>query len=668
MFGGFNSFMPAWPVQPASFTPSIDWFTVPDDGAELIDDEGNVWSRGPAVGAGFHLYKNGAIYTPPNTDISGWCLSIKIGDGDAPRRVYHENPPPASLGWIYEVGGQWAQPIPDPEGSPALPSNFAFTGSISNGSRTITCATQADADKIPDAWIAAGTAYVGIPVTLNRGNDDVGGGFPFRRYANAAAMNADVGNVPAGAHCALSDTKVVYIKDGGAWEPKGDYAGGRYYDALIVPRGYNAKIVEKDGLDLILDPEGEACQRTVSEVTMYVDVTAVARAHLEDVANGATLNWQDVFPGASQVPVCDQFGMSGKTNVTLTCDSEGSFEFWSPPGFPSVAFNLYNCTGCVWEKTDLRGNFDDNENLYGFGWATAHAALGYGWPTLTDDAFYGGGGLMRGPRWNLVGGCEMRDCTVRYANGGGLWLENSGTSGGRRVKGIAKTPVDYWQWFFVGYFCNDCYWIDCPVTGEDGPISGWEWYCSSDCVITRPVGINAYLSLNTCLRCRIGTDPAQPELGGGELRITENCLSALAWETPYIQRTTYFIDLGTNSGQWPGLPAEQNVIDGVSFIQEWYASDENDSVGGIHIGDNNIDCVVTNCYYEAPNYAAPSLNYGAQFLWSSGHDAGWDHGVQFGDNTVVGDAKNGGNIQASNIYAQGGIDLGGNVAGTISLG
>lgn len=650
-------------ADPANPTASIAWFTVPDNGSEVVNILGEHWTLGSAAGIGFNLCRNGVPYN------GGWAKRIKLHSDR--RTVYHENP--SGLGWIYEVTpGTWSQPGPDPQ-NPVIPpvtSGFSTTisGTVAAGSTTIPVV---DASKFPASWITSGKCYAVIEIGGEsglglRGTIGVGGTYPdtlVQHESQVSQHSAVEGHVVG-----VLDTGHVwrYTAQQGGWIENFGFANGRYYGSWICPKALNAKVLARNTTST---PNTITIDRpTIAATTnanIYVDAWQVAMDTINGTANGGTINWNTVFPGSNSVPLGDALWMQSRTGLTFTCDSEGSFEFFAPYGSSGVGFYWDSCTNSTWKFAGMRGNWNVNKEKFGFGWLSAHPVGANMNSPLDDFETDRGGRLMRSFKWNACGGCVLQDCTMSYMNGGGLVLTNCGTSHARRVKHPNVTHADYFQWQFDYYFCDNCTQEDCEISCPTGPIPGFELYCCINCQIIRPKGLNAYCALNTCQGCRFGSDPNNLSLGGGELRFTKNMLQLIDWEIPYITQTqAYVIDVNPNSGNLGSFPPTSGVIDRVNFVFEDYCHPTtNDIPGGIHVDSTQWGYTVTNCRYQAPDYIGPSTWAGPQLLWSDAGFSSGHTGTTFGGNVVIGTAQNS-NPQKFNIYSLGGFSVGNNVAGT----
>lgn len=643
----------------AALPPSPDWFTIPRDGIQIVDDNHDVWSRGEAIGAGYALLVNGVKPVAPAPYPDGWCSRVKIGTGPAPRTVYHENP--LGLGWIYWTGASWSTPIPDPEITiPPEPvdSNFVVTGSvdISTNPREVVLSTQEDADKFPQSWINAGQCFIIIPATEGRNGSGPNGYWPERTYATTSAMNADVANqTNFEAHCVVAATGDVYLKWDGVWQWKGGMFGGRWYEKTKIPKALIAKVLSKNGTKLTIDRD---CKKSVSGRTCYVDVTAVARAVCANAVNGSTINWNQIFPGASRAPIGDTFALEGKNGVTLECDSEDSFEFFSPGGCPSAAFYMYQCNNCHWKYWKLTGNHGLDYQNWGYSWPTAHASYAWAWSDLGDDNVHAAR-QMRGVDLILCSLCTVRDCSVNYVNGKAFGTLYSDRCYGYRIKHYNQTHMIYWQWQMMFNDSTNCGTYDCEIHAPGG-IPGFEVsYRCQNCFHFRPIGTNASCSFNTSYQCIIGRDPANPGLGGGTITWTAGCLGPVAaadGDRPYINKTHAVVDFSRNSGDLTA-PHGGSELNGLVIVILGYTTPENDVPIGVHVASVCPNMAVRNVDYTAPNYAAPSTYNGAQVLWADSPT------VKYSGNKCTGTAKND-SVQSRNIYSQYGGDEGGNIVDT----
>jgi hypothetical protein len=623
-------------VDPTLPDPSADWFTVPDDGAFLIDDEGVRIELGPAAGSGFNILRGGAVWTTPNGG-GAWGDKIKIGTGAPPRLVDHRNP--LGLGWIHASGNTWTQPHADHEGGDPEPVSGTTTGTISSGSLNVV--TVADT-----TGFAVGDDVYIEPLT--REGVGPGGAWPFTRYANASQRNAALGSHSEGAHVGQTDDGFAYIKVQGSWERADGFAGGRFYQSRIRSIGHWGRITNISGNALTLN---RTAQQAVTDAIVHWDGAPQLYNWIQNAANGAStasrtvLNANTFFPGRTSVCLAGHIVPQNKHNIRVTCDARDSILFYSPPGAPCAAFQWVSCTGCIYELAEIRGNFTPAD--YGMGWQSSTVARTSGY--LGDTSVGIGQIAPSGMEFYSSDNCEARDYTITNSPiraGGAQFSSNIWI---RRAKNVMTAPLkEYVQWQFQFDLCNGGGFEDCEIDSV-AIIAGFEIFKCTNSVIFRPKGRNATIAVNNSGGWVLFRDPNNPNAGTGELRFDPDCYVGVE-DTPYFfqyANGTRAINVNRNVGTEYTGPG--GLLNGPVVIQPGYLTSDDKNIAAVQIHTLLPNIVVRGLRASFP--AVRVNGPGATGIIGEGP------GARYSDCIVTGEAWNSGTDWG--FYILNGFDDGG---------
>jgi hypothetical protein len=633
-------------ADPENPTPSIDFFTVPDDGAYLIGDDGVTYERGAQAGAGFILLENGV-------DRGGWCLQIKIGNVQAAgaptgRTVHHSNP--LGLGYIYRLAtGAWSGFVADPEGGPVTPVAGTTTGSMALNGNVLTVADATGFD-IGDSVFVEPLSGAGV---------GPGGAWPPTRYANATARNNALGSHAEIDHVGQTDTGEVWVKLGGVWERARDSfgSGGRFYQSNIRAIGLVATITNKVGTTLTLN---RTCAINISGAVVHWNGANILHNALNNAADGTpgsrtvvNANTIPEFVGRASVCIVGVITPQNKNYIHFTCNTRGSMQFYSPKGAPCLSFQWISCTGCIDELVEKRGNFTIAN--YGLGWAgsTVPGTGGYLTSQPNVSSLY-----PAGTDWRLCTDCEQRDQTVTDVPIRASGAQYSGNCWSRRVKNVqTDVMADYTQYQHQ--------WDNCDGGGMEDPevdayayITGFEVFHCRGSVITRPRGRNAFISINDSGGWICFRDPANPGAGTGELRFTAGCMIPCEAYPSYMGAIIGTPNIGTaavwinrNAGT-ANVAAGGTLTDAV-IIQEGYLDSANRNMASIKVANQLPGIRLNGAQISGPNTRMAGIGVvGIQ----TENDM---QTIRIGRVVVTGEAVNSGNDW--NFYVTNAIDEGGNL-------
>jgi len=663
---------------------SAAWFTVPDDGASMVDLDGNTWSLGTQIGSGYDILKNGVVY-------GGWAARLKLDDDFI--TIWHENP--SGLGWIKEdpdhLPSFWENPTSDPEtGIPPPPGgNGVTTGSISAGSNILTVA---DTTAWTDALIAANLAYAIVEVGHEAGGGvfgtrGVGGQWPPTVYANSSARQAALGSHSNLEHVGQLDTGDVWAKSGGVWVNRADGAldSSNYTLSKIHPLALVGRVVSvvRGAGQLILDVSASL---STTNANVYLDGTRIIQAAVNALTTGSnpndpgntssadiegingpfdwdnitlsTVNLNTLFPTYSSVATSSIVQFNGKRYAKLTQDTTISFQVHAPKGTSGAYFEFVNCTGILVDKVRLTGSSRNAGGYTGLHQFSATANPNWGFmPAVIQDAFDSGRGSMS---FALCEGCTVRNYTVSETTSPGFTLFCSHMHFKSSIHNRTDPPPDYlWHWQHMNGADN---WIVDCTSSSDHLHGGFELFQCSGGGIVRPNSRNGTLSCNDCgSGYMIGVDQANPTAGGGQMRFTLNSMvgSDSMPGSVFISWFSPIIDINTSQNQTESLiggtypSGYKGIVQGLQIVMEDYMNPGNDTILGIKVRDNNADMRLIGNVYQGRNYVSGSRTQGSVGIQSSGLNCF----IQ--GNVVSGASLQGG--QGHNIWASRGIDGGGNI-------
>lgn len=649
--------------KPGSFTPAADWFTVPDDGAALIDDDGATWSLGSAAGSGFNGQRNFHDYN------SMWCTKIKIGDashvdGNGKRIVYHLNP--GGLGWIYEVSpGVWVNPpIADPEsgtGGTGGDGIVSTTGSISSGvgMNKVTVATVSaamtnlfNAGKLYIAVATGGEATFNGRAGGQRGTVGPGGCWPSGtaasgsggRYANTTAMNAALGNWTTGDHVWVEDTGQVYFHNGSGWQNK-NTIGGEDITRMAQPRALCAKVTAINGNVLTVN-QTAVVQTTNANV--FVDIAVLVQEAVNAAANGtnsddgsgnlaATTGLGEPFNEAHitrtvididaiivanvgslvEMAWCGLVVVFGKRYITLK--STSGIRVFHPTGCPGQAIEFRGCKGCRWQGR-IDGNFNPATDQHmSWGGTTGNNNFNNGGAQNIISGFQEGSNQVYFYQCTGCVSVDARGSNVLSAPTGGYVSLSCRVYRHRYDQGPPSTTYTWHSQFQVS---DDCHFIDCQVL-SDHLIGGAEHFVSGGTYPNHHIrwsGRNFLIAVNDGgNRFWIGEDPNNPGLGGHVVEFTAGCLTQPenypGWTyinqfNPAIHVSAAQSSTNVNLG---GVCPNDYVgrVANVRITVSGLGNARGDCTGGFRTSTPNRDILALNFKYFGQNFVSTCLYGGS---------------------------------------------------------
>jgi hypothetical protein len=424
----------------------------------------------------------------------------------------------------------WSQPLPDPRVAPVAPpvtDTLCTRGSITGNVLTVQSST---GFKVGDPVI--------LPATQGRGKRGPGGHYPSRLFNTEQEMRNALGSIPEGSLVGTLDSGVTFAKMSGALEHM--IGMGYWYLGHIAPRAYFATIQKIEGTRWTMS---KAALFTVNDVDVFYDGSKRMLDAVQQAPDGATVNANAVFPGWRRVAINGMLAWFDK-RVTLTCDKEGSFELFSPPGTPCIGIHWRRGAGILSNFITLRGNWGDDN--YGFNWeGTSTGVTGYH-GFLTDlnpfsPAVY--------PSCHEFFGTDdgrHQDATMVNVPNRATGGESTANCWSDRIKGVYTMVLrQYIQWQMqYGSTRSKCGTRDCSIDSV-ALIPGFE-SMHGDADIIRPSGRNFTMAMNN----------ASGTIDSPRIRLEPDCVKPLEGYPAWFQYATGAgygapcMNLNKNAGNW----------------------------------------------------------------------------------------------------------------------
>jgi hypothetical protein len=450
---------------------------------------------------------------------------------------------------------------------------------------------------------------------------------------------AALGSHAEGDHVGQTDDGYTYVRLGGEWIRGDEIFTGRFYQSRIRAIGLHARITSVSGNQLTLNKNAAV---SVTDAIVHWDGAPIYHAALQNAANGAgagsrtVVNANSVFPGRTTVAMGGAIVPQSKSYVRSTCDSKGSILFYSPPGSPCLTFQWRECTGCVDEFIEKRGNWTIQD--FGLGWegSTVPTHAGYLGAQPTVGQLY-----QPGTEWRAGSGNEHRDQIITNVPIRAAGADGAPDCWARRVVNIqTDIMADYVQYQMQWANCDGGGTEDCEIISTHF-IPGPEAFHSRGVKHIRFKGTNCYIAMN---------DAGQGwEITGARLRFTAGCVTALEPYPSYGDFANAAPSITINHNAGTGNVAGGGTIADVEIVQEGYLDSQNRNYVGIQIQDQLPSIRVTNVRLT---YPPVRVNYiGAVGIQS------YAPGARYSNITVSGQAINSANN--FNIFVVDGIDEGG---------
>ena len=367
--------------------------------------------------------------------------------------------------------------------------SYTTTGSMSAASTTLTVASN-PGFQIGDPIIVeiGGEAGGGL-----RGTAGVGGVWPAKSYANAAAMNADISQADD-TYAWLVDTGRVWQFDSGSstWTIRADV---HYYTNKAIPKALVTTISNIVGTTFTLaDPSVAA----TTNANVYYDNTTIINDACGSTSTVPAL--QNIVISAGSFAVGNSLVYSGSVHDgrVLRGQGAGLSELFSPQGAMGIFLLVFGTTNSKIQDFSIRGNCGDN----GFGLIWDTTTFGAG-PYITEtsissEAYQSGvwhqfatGDLALWSMENI----DIYDCFRPCIS---IQSTNITAKNCRSVRSVGLQQ--YIQWDFQWANSTGGLIEDCTVDSPD-LICGFESFNTSNVRFVRPIGRNAVTSLNSANNC-----------------------------------------------------------------------------------------------------------------------------------------------------------------------
>jgi hypothetical protein len=428
-----------------------------------------------------------------------------------------------------------------------------------------------------------------------RGTKGVGGVWPAVSYANTTAMNADIGQAN-GRYAWEEAGGNVYRFTGGAWVQVTD----TYYTDKAIPKALVAAILSINGHTLTLEKTASA---SATNAAVYRD-------------NLAAFNALAAASSVVQVPadtyaISDAWRIQASSGGSLIGAGEDDTTIFIPDG----VFH----TGMVW----VTGS-SDNFTVRDIHLRSNEKETGFGLQYVSEFELPQGGVYPTGGVFFLgVSGGEARNVKVTDVFQKAVGAASCTDTWAYDCKSYSTTPLHtYVQWLFQWSDCIGGGVVDCLVD-SDWLTAGFEGFkTQGDFQVTRAVGRNAVMSMNSCGDWTIDS----PELTIEEGSQHQSPVAFVAYGP--------LININTNIGPNDYSDNGGDIINPVMVV-EGYINSDNDMPIGIIVNVDNPNVVITGGSYTGPNYAAPSLLAGPLAVSSDAAN------LDLSNFTVIGTPKSG---------------------------
>jgi hypothetical protein len=488
-------------------------------------------------------------------------------------------------------------------------------GSITANSNSLVCNT-VENWRVGDWVIVEIGAEAGAGV---RGTVGVGGQWPALKYADAAAMNADVGQA-VNTFAWRQNDGAVYQWNGGSW-----IAQTIYYTAKAIPLALHGRISQIVGSTLTLTQSNGAAANaavTATGANVYLDVqpylnylTALQKS------GGFYADLTPITPTGTTIifPAGTYFGsgrvkVSANTGWVIKGQGQGSTILWSPKGATPLQIHNIQTNNCIFRDFTLQSNF----RLQGFGllfpgWTwlpggfntagvmLANVDSGESGSIVSQTNIPQGSAYPVGIFVDLCFNTVVQDVTINDVSQKAVGVNFGSNTWAYRVTNNQSDPLQtYTQWQFqwantIGGGCVDC------VVNSAFLVPGFESFAATDHQMIRPISINAGFSQNNSQGWKI-TDAV----------VTITAGSA----TPEWDKNNPVFNINANIGA--DNTARGGLISNPKITVQGYINAGNDLPCGVNINSANPNVTVRDGFYRAPGYAAPSILPGPQGVRSTG--------------------------------------------------